>query len=195
VRSGPPTVAFVGRVDEPRKGFDVLLRGWQQVVARHPHARLLVVGAGARPGMLRMLPPAAAGGVELLGPLDDTAKASVLARADVVVAPNTHGESFGIVLVEAMAAGAAVVASDLPAFRRVLGDGRHGVLFPTGDPQLLADSVSGLLDDRVGTAALGGRARRAAAAYDWSSVAPRVAEVYAGMLAGHRDAVRRTAAG
>ena len=194
-RPGPPTVAFVGRVDEPRKGFDVLLRSWPRVVARHPRARLLVVGAGARPGRLRALPRAAADSVELLGPLDDTAKAAVLARADVVVAPNTHGESFGIVLVEAMAAGAAVVASDLPAFRRVLGDGRHGVLFPTGDPDVLAGTVSALLDDPLRRAALGERARRAASAYDWSSVAPRVAEVYAGMPAGRRDAVRRTAVG
>ena len=194
-RSGPPTVAVVGRVDEPRKGFDVLLRSWPRVVRRHPGARLLVVGAGGRPARLRSLPPAAADSVELLGALDDAAKAAVLAQADVVVAPNTHGESFGIVLVEAMAAGAAVVASDLPAFRRVLGDGRHGVLFPTGDPSLLAEAVTGLLDDPARSALLGERARRAASAYDWSSVAPRVADVYAGVLAGHRDGVRRAAVG
>jgi phosphatidyl-myo-inositol alpha-mannosyltransferase len=194
-RSGPPTVAFVGRVDEPRKGFDVLLRSWPRVVERHPRARLLVVGAGARPARLRSLPPSAADRVQLLGPLHDTAKAAVLAQADVVVAPNTHGESFGIVLVEAMAAGAAVVASDLPAFRRVLAEGRHGVLFPTGDPFLLAAAVSGLLDDPARSVVLGERARRAASAYDWSSVAPRVAEVYAEVLPGHRDGVRRAAVG
>ncbi|HET6562815.1 MAG TPA: glycosyltransferase family 4 protein [Marmoricola sp.] len=194
-RSGAPTVVFVGRVDEPRKGFDVLLASWTAVVARHPGARLLVVGAGARPGRLRSLPPAVAGRVELLGPLDDAAKAGVLAGADVVVAPNTHGESFGIVLVEAMAAAAAVVASDLPAFRRVLGGGNHGVLFPTGDSHALAEAVSGLLEDRPRRAALGERARRAASAYDWTAVAPRVAEVYAEVLTGRRDAARQAAAG
>jgi phosphatidyl-myo-inositol alpha-mannosyltransferase len=194
-RSDAPTVAFVGRVDEPRKGFDVLLRSWARVVARHPGARLLVVGAGARPARLRSLPPAAVDSVELLGALDDAAKAAVLAQADVVVAPNTHGESFGIVLVEAMAAGAAVVASDLPAFRRVLGDGRHGVLFPTGDASLLAAAVTALLDDPGRSALLRERARDAASAYDWSSVAPRVAGVYAGVVSGRRDGVRRTAVG
>jgi phosphatidylinositol alpha-mannosyltransferase len=185
-RSGPPTVAFVGRLDEPRKGFDVLLRGWPAVVDRHPDARLLVVGAGARTARLRSLPSAAAERVELLGPLDDAGKARVLGSADVVVAPNTHGESFGIVLVEAMAAGAAVVASDLPAFRRVLDDGRLGALFPTGDPEALAAAVGGLLADPSRRADLGRRARRAAAAYDWSAVAPRVAAVYADVLAGRR---------
>jgi phosphatidyl-myo-inositol alpha-mannosyltransferase len=193
--AGPPTVAFVGRVDEPRKGFEVLLRSWRRVVARHPGARLLVVGAGARPARLRSLPPEVVSSVDLLGPLDDTAKAAVLARADVVVAPNTHGESFGIVLVEAMAAGAAVVASDLPAFRRVLGDGRHGVLFPTGDAPALARAVCGLLDDPSRSVALGESARGAASAYDWSAVTPRVADVYAGLLAGRRDGARQTAAG
>jgi phosphatidylinositol alpha-mannosyltransferase len=188
-------VAFVGRVDEPRKGFDVLLRSWPRVVARHPGARLLVVGAGARPATLRSLPPGAGDSVELLGPLDDAGKAAVLARADVVVAPNTHGESFGIVLVEAMAAGASVVASDLPAFRRVLGDGRHGVLFPTGEPSGLADAVGRLLDDPSRCRTLGERGRRAASAYDWSAVAPRVVEVYDGLLPGRRDAASQTAAG
>lgn len=194
-RPGFPTVAFVGRVDEPRKGFDVLLRSWGRIASRRPGARLLVVGAGARPARLRSLPPAVADSVELLGPLDDPAKAAVLAQADVVVAPNTRGESFGIVLVEAMASGAAVVASDLPAFRRVLGDGSHGILFPTGDPRALAEAVSGLLDDPSRSAALGRGARSAAAAYDWSAVAPQVAEVYARVLRDRRHDSRRTAAG
>jgi phosphatidylinositol alpha-mannosyltransferase len=194
-RSGGPTVAFVGRVDEPRKGFDVLLRAWPAVVDRHPGARLLVVGAGARPATLRPLPAHAAERVELLGALDDEGKARVLGQTDVVVAPNTHGESFGIVLVEAMAAGAAVVASDLPAFRRVLGDGSHGVLFPTGDPTALAGAVAGLLGDPPRAAAMGGRARCAAAAYDWTAVAPRVAAVYAAVLDDREAAARESAAG
>jgi phosphatidylinositol alpha-mannosyltransferase len=194
-RSGPPTLAFVGRVDEPRKGFDVLLRAWPAVVGRHPDARLLVVGAGTRAARLRSLPRAVADRVSLLGPLDDAAKARVLADAHVVVAPNTHGESFGIVLVEAMAAGAAVVASDLPAFRRLLDDGRLGALFPTGDPDALATAVGRLLGDPGRRNALGERARRAAAAYDWSAVAPRVAAVYATVLSDRRDAARESAAG
>jgi phosphatidylinositol alpha-mannosyltransferase len=188
-------VVFVGRVDEPRKGFDVLLRAWPAVAARHPDARLRVVGAGARAARLRSLPPAAAERVDVLGPLDDAGKAEVLASAEVVVAPNTHGESFGIVLVEAMAAGATVVASDLPAFRRVLGDGGLGLLFPTGDADALAATVGEVLADPSARAVLRRRAQRAAAGYDWSAVAPRVAAVYAGVLADRRDAAEDTAAG
>ncbi len=194
-RPGPPTVVFVGRVDEPRKGFDVLLRSWPAVVAHHPRARLLVVGAGARPASLRSLPPGVTRTVELLGPLDDAAKAGILAEADVLVAPNIHGESFGIVLVEAMAAGAAVVASDLPAFRRVLEDGSCGVLFPTGDAHALALATARLLADPTRSARLAERGRRAAAAYDWSAVAPRVVQVYVDVVRDRRDAAGRPAAG
>jgi phosphatidylinositol alpha-mannosyltransferase len=106
----------------------------------------------------------------------------------VVVAPNTHGESFGIVLVEAMAAGAAVAASDLPAFRRVLGDGRLGRLFRNGDPDDLARVVSRMLARPAERVRLAARGRSAAADYDWGVVAPRVAQVYAEVLDERREA-------
>ena len=116
--------------------------------------------------------------VELLGPLDDDAKALLLRSVDVYVAPHTGGESFGIVLVEAMSAGAPVVASDLGAFRRVLDEGDLGVLFPVGDADALAGAVLRLLDDAPGRAAYAARASAAVRRYDWSRVADQVLAVY-----------------
>ncbi len=181
--SADPTLVFLGRVDEARKGLAVLLDAFPMIVRHAPAARLLVVGSGKRPS-LRGLGRAAASRVEVLGPLGGSAKARVLGRADILVAPNTHGESFGLVLLEAMAAGTAVVASDLPAFRRVLGDGRQGVLFRAGDPCDLAHRVLPLLQDSARRHALVAEATRVVARYDWSRVAPRVEKVYADVADG-----------
>jgi phosphatidylinositol alpha-mannosyltransferase len=116
--------------------------------------------------------------VELLGPLGDDDKTALLRSADVYVAPHTGGESFGIVLVEAMSAGAPVVASDLGAFRRVLGDGALGVLVPAGEPGALASALLRLLDDPAQRSRLSAAASRAVRRYDWDRVAGQVLAVY-----------------
>lgn len=103
----------------------------------------------------------------------------MLRSVDIYVAPNTGGESFGMILTEAMAAGAAVAASDLDAFRRVLDGGSAGALFPVGDVDALTDTLRGLLGDPGRRAALTGRAWQVVAAYDWRLLAQRVLEVYA----------------
>jgi phosphatidylinositol alpha-mannosyltransferase len=172
-----PTVAFVGRLDEPRKGLPVLAAAIPAVLARRPGARFLVLGRGDGDEVLESLGEHAPA-VELLGPLDDASKASLLRSVDAYVAPHTGGESFGIVLVEAMSAGAPVVASDLGAFRRVLDDGRLGVLVRTGDPAALAQALLGLLDDPARGAELVDRAASAVRRYDWSRVAAQVLDVY-----------------
>jgi phosphatidylinositol alpha-mannosyltransferase len=105
-------------------------------------------------------------------------KARMLRSVDVYVAPNTGGESFGMILTEAMAAGTPVVASDLDAFRRVLDNGRAGALFATGDPKALAGTLARLLDEPAERATLVVNGREAVAAYDWPVVASRVVEVY-----------------
>jgi phosphatidylinositol alpha-mannosyltransferase len=97
---------------------------------------------------------------------------------DVFCAPNTGGESFGVVLIEAMAAGAPIVASDLDAFRLVLRDGRAGDLFPVGDPAALAAAASRLLDDPGLRRRLSAAAMSAVRAYDWPMVARDVVKVY-----------------
>ena len=171
--AGVPTVAFVGRIDEPRKGLAVLLDAWQEV--RTPGARLLVAGPGDPPDEV---PP----GVVLLGQVSETDKARLYATADVYCAPNLGGESFGIVLLEAMAGGAAIVASDLEAFRRVLDDGASGVLVPVGDRPALTVALDRLLDPASGAIErkrLQALEKNTVARYDWPRVAAEVAEVYA----------------
>jgi phosphatidylinositol alpha-mannosyltransferase len=173
-----PTVAFVGRIDEPRKGLPVLAAAVPAVLAARPGTRFLVLGRGDGDEALEGLTPAQRSAVELLGPLGDDEKATLLRSVDVYVAPHTGGESFGIVLVEAMSAGAPVLASDLGAFRRVLDDGEFGVLFPRGEPQALASALVGLLDDAERRARLSASAGRAVRRYDWGRVAQEVLAVY-----------------
>jgi phosphatidylinositol alpha-mannosyltransferase len=141
---------------------------------------VLVLGRGSGEEALESLgdQPAALQAVELLGELEDAAKASLLRSVDAYVAPHTGGESFGIVLVEAMSAGVPVVASDLGAFRRVLDEGRLGVLVRTGDPAALATAILELLDDPERAAGLAARASVAVRRYDWSRVATQVLDVY-----------------
>ncbi|HJT03311.1 MAG TPA: glycosyltransferase family 4 protein, partial [Pseudonocardiaceae bacterium] len=121
-RSGG-TIGFVGRFDEPRKGMPVLLAALRTLIQTRPALRLLVVGHGDAQALLNAAGPALASRIEVLGPVADEDKAAVLASVDVLCVPALGGESFGIVLSEAMAAGTPVVASDLDAFRRVLDDG------------------------------------------------------------------------
>ena len=114
------TVGFLGRFDEPRKGMAVLLDALRLLVPQRPDLRLLVVGRGDPDALRRDAGPGLADRLDILGGVDDVTKAAALRSMDVYCAPNTGGESFGMVLTEAMAAGAAVLASDLGAFRAVL---------------------------------------------------------------------------
>lgn len=159
-------VCFLGR-DEPRKGLDILLRAWPRIRARHPDAELMVMGADRGPS-----PP----GTTYLGRVSAGEKKRVLASSAILVAPNTGGESFGIVIAEGMAAGCAVVASDLEPFLEVMGDA--GVSFPAGDVFALADLVTGLLEEPERARALGDAARARVHRYDWSEVAVAYRDVY-----------------
>ncbi|MFC8313433.1 glycosyltransferase family 4 protein [Gordonia sp. NPDC057258] len=171
------TILFLGRFDEPRKGIDVLMRALPAVVERFPYVRVLVVGGGNQAALRRRAGPLAEHLV-FLGQVDDATKARALASADVYCAPNLGGESFGIVLVEAMAAGAAVIASSLNAFRRVLDDGRAGRLVETGSPDQLAAGLVELLADPEARADLVAAGRIRADKYDWSRVADQILRVY-----------------
>ncbi|HEU5472873.1 MAG TPA: glycosyltransferase family 4 protein [Actinophytocola sp.] len=179
------TVGFVGRFGEPRKGMTVLIEAMRRLESELPDVRLLVVGRGDEDELRRMAGPGLADRLVLLGQVDDETKARALRGIEVYCAPNTGGESFGIILTEAMSAGAAVVASDLPAFRRVLDDGRAGVLTPVGDPDALAVELRGLLTDPGRRATLTASARRRVAAYDWSVVAGQVLRVYEQAIAAY----------
>ena len=177
------TIGFVGRYDEPRKGMDVLVDAFGRLLQRRPGTRLVVAGRGDEEQFRAALPPAVAAQVDLLGQVSEERKAQLLRSVDVYCAPNIGGESFGIILLEAMAAGAPIVASDLPAFQAVLeagdsGDGSGGLLAPVGDPQLLSVALEALLDDPARRAEFAARGRGIAARYDWSVIAAQILRVY-----------------
>lgn len=167
VERNPKRVAFLGR-DDPRKGLSVLLDAWTSVRESHADAELEVMGA-ARAESVR--------GVSFHGTADETKKRQVLASSRIFVAPNLGGESFGIVVAEGMAAGCAVIASDIEAFRGVVRDA--GVLVPPGDPTALSSSISRLLDDQDEAGRLGAQALEAVKRFDWSSVLDSYRNTYA----------------
>jgi phosphatidylinositol alpha-mannosyltransferase len=173
-----PTIGFLGRFDEPRKGLPVLLEAMRSVVRRHPGARLLIAGRGDADAVRDLVGEDLRPHVALLGELTEEDKAAFLRSVDVYCAPNLLGESFGVVLIEALAAGAPIVASDLDAFARVLENGEAGVLVRRGDPAALAAALEGLLADPARRAELSAIGARVAAGYDWAVLARRVLAVY-----------------
>lgn len=173
-----PTVVFLGRIDEQRKGLAVLLEALPELVSLVPDVHLLVAGPGDADDVREAVPASLRDRVDLLGLVSEEDKPRVFASGDVYCAPNTHGESFGIVLVEAMAAGTPVVASDLEAFRRVLRDGEAGVLVPVRDAGALAAALGALLLDPERRERLAAAGRRTVRTYDWKSVTRSIVEVY-----------------
>jgi phosphatidylinositol alpha-mannosyltransferase len=180
-------VGFLGRFTEERKGFPALAAAFAQLAADRPGLRLLIAGPGDPAELDEMLPPSIRDRVTYLGKVSEEDKARMLHSVDIYVAPNTRGESFGMILTEAMAAGTAVVASDLDAFRRVLDNGRAGLLFRNGDADELARTVGSLLDDPARRVELVARAREVVAAYDWPVVAERILEVYQSAIEAAAD--------
>lgn len=172
-------IGFLGRFTEARKGFAVLAQAYATLARQRPGLRLLMAGPGDEDELGDLIPADLRDRVTFLGKVSEADKARMLRSVDVYVAPNTHGESFGMILTEALAAGTAVVASDLDAFKRVLDGGRAGVLFPNGDAAALAAAVADLLDSPPRRARHIAAGNEVVAAYDWPVVAERVLEVYA----------------
>jgi len=175
-------IGFLGRMDEPRKGLSVLLRAFCLIGAERPGLRLLIAGPGDTDEVAARVPASLRDRVVLLGQVSEAVKVQVYHSVDVFCAPNTGGESFGIVLAEAMAAGAPIVASDLDAFRRVLRGGRAGELFTSGDVADLAAAIGRLLDDPQRRAVLSAAASAAVRDYDWTKIARDVVKVYEAVL-------------
>ena len=177
------TVGFVGRYTEPRKGMPLLLEALRPLVDARPDLRLLVVGRGGTGGaeeLRRLAGPELADRIDLLGAVDEPTKRAALASMDVLATPNAGGESFGVVVAEGLAAGVAVAASDIEAFRRVLAtpDGPAGTLLPVGDAAAWTRGLAALLDDPSRRAALVDAGRVRVADFDWSTVAAAVLRVY-----------------
>ncbi len=171
-------LGFLGRIDEPRKGLQVLLEALPALAAEHPGLRVLVAGPGEIDEVRATIAPEHRDRVTFLGLVSESDKARMLASVDAYVAPNTGGESFGIILLEAMAAGAPVIASDLDAFRRVLDGGACGALFVNEDPASLASVAGGLLSDEVERSRLRRLGSARADFYDWERVAEEIVAVY-----------------
>ncbi len=175
-------IGFLGRMDEPRKGLPVLLDAFNELGRRRPGLRLLLAGPGDAEEARARVDSELRDRVVALGRVSDADKARVYRSVDVFCAPNVGGESFGIVLTEAMSAGAAVLASDIPAFRHVLRGGAAGELFAVADPRSLAERADALLDAPARRAELSRAARLAVRAYDWTAVATDVVRVYETVL-------------
>lgn len=178
IQANRPTMLFLGRIDEPRKGLDVLVSALPMILDEIPDLQVVVAGPGDAQDRGERLDPRVREHVIFLGRLSDADKVRALRSVDLYVAPHTGGESFGIVLIEAMAAGAPVLASDLPAFRRVLQDGISGRLFPTGDYQALAAQAARLLRDPKARTELVQQGNRRVRAFDWATVVSDVLAVY-----------------
>ena len=172
------TIGFLGRFDEPRKGLDLLLRALPIIAKSLPNFRILIAGPGEGLDLMQSVPPNLRNKLVFLGRLSDADKASFLRSIDIYVAPNTGGESFGIILAEAMAAGAAIVASDLPAFVSVLGGGKYGISFKNEDERDLAQQIINLGNNVSKRNELKKQAKEGAAKFDWSQVGPEVMNVY-----------------
>jgi phosphatidyl-myo-inositol alpha-mannosyltransferase len=170
-----PAILFVGR-HEPRKGLDVLLEAFAGLEG---DAVLWVVGEGPETGRLRASAPP---GVEWLGRVSEHELARRLRGAAVFCAPSLHGESFGVVLLEAMAAGAPVVAANIEGYRDVARDGREAVLVEPGDAAGLRAALDRVLADRDVAAELVEAGAARAAGFSMERLAERYLALYESLL-------------
>jgi phosphatidylinositol alpha-mannosyltransferase len=141
------TVGFIGRIEEPRKGLQVLIDSVAIVARFIPDVQFLVAGPGDSSEFIKKINPQLRNRIKFLGLLSNEEKESFLKSIKIYVAPNTGSESFGIILTEALSAGTAVVASDIPAFKAVLENGEVGALFKNGDSADLAKVLVAMLKD------------------------------------------------
>ena len=183
------SLGFIGRFEEPRKGLSVLLDALPIIARFAPDVRVLVAGPGDSKNIESEIDPQLRHRFEFLGRISEKDKADFLSSIALYIAPNTGGESFGIILAEALAGGAAVVASDIPAFDSLLGHGEFGALFQSENPQDLAKVVIELLRDKQKRSELGHRGKDYAQRFDWDVVAEDIFSIYEMALVGS-DGVR-----
>jgi phosphatidylinositol alpha-mannosyltransferase len=177
-QDGTPNVLFVGR-HEPRKGLLDLLKAHRMLRKTGTESRLLVVGSGPQEREARRyVATRGLQGVEFLGRVSDAEKAQLFRTADVFASPATGGESFGIVLLEAMAAGAPIVCSDIHGYKGVVRRGREGLLVPPRQPRELAVAIDRLLRDPSMRDQMSAAGRARAEEFSWPRVTAKVDEYY-----------------
>ncbi len=180
------TLGFIGRFQEPRKGLAILLEALPQVLQSFPETRVFVAGPGNPDEAMEVIDFQLRDRIHFLGRISESEKTNFLASACLYVAPNTGGESFGIILAEALASGAKVVASDIPAFDSLLGHGKYGTLFESENSNDLAQKILDLFsnpDSGKAKAALG---KDYAQNFDWDVVAEKIFDVYEMAMVGGR---------
>ena len=178
------TIGFIGRFEEPRKGLALLIEALPVIARFAPDVKVLVAGPGDPFEILREIDPQLRDRFEFLGKISEEEKTDFMSSVALFVAPNTGGESFGIILAEALAGGACVVASNIPAFEDLLGHGRFGALFPSENSTELAKVIIDLLRDRDKRLALAAAGKIHAQKFDWTVVAEQIYSVYEMSIVG-----------
>jgi phosphatidylinositol alpha-mannosyltransferase len=180
---GAPAILFCGRLDR-RKGFRFAVRAFARLARERPDLRLVVAGDGPERAALSGLEPQVRGRVRMLGAVPNAELPPVHAACAAYAGAAIGGESFGVVLVEAMAAGLPVVASDIPGYREVVRDGVDGLLVPPADAGALAAGLGRVLDDPELAARLRQAGRERARSFDWEVVVDRLEAVYRRVATG-----------
>jgi phosphatidyl-myo-inositol alpha-mannosyltransferase len=182
-------ILFVGRLDE-RKGFPTAVATFERLARDRPDLRLIVVGDGADAAALEALPAELRERVTMLGAMANRDLPPIHAACDLYLGTSIGGESFGVVLVEAMAAGLPIVASDISGYDEVVRDGIDGLLVPPRTPAAAAAAAARILDDPSLAARLTTQGRARAARFDWSIVADRMEELYRRAADGSAPSLR-----
>ena len=172
------TLGFIGRFEEPRKGLSVLVDALPIISRFAPDVQVFVAGPGDTKEVIESIDPQLRSRFTFLGKISEQDKANFLASISLYIAPNTGGESFGIILAEALAGGATVVASDIPAFDSLLHHGEFGELFESESSTDLAKRVIDLLRDDERRIALGKVGKKHAQQFDWKIVANQIYSIY-----------------
>jgi phosphatidylinositol alpha-mannosyltransferase len=179
------TIGFIGRFEESRKGLSILVDALPAIIEKIPDIRVLVAGPGNPETILDEIEPHIRSRFTFLGRISEEDKANFMSSVSIYVAPNTGGESFGIILAEALAGGASVLASDIPAFDSLLGHGKYGSLFQSENAQDLAKRAIELLNNPELRRTIARTGREYAQSFDWDVVAERIYDVYEMAMVGH----------
>jgi len=178
------TLGFIGRFEETRKGLQVLVNALPSIIAQYPDVKVFVAGPGDKDAFLKNVDSQLHSRFTFLGRISEEEKANFLTSVSLYIAPNTGGESFGIILAEALAGGASVVASDIPAFDSLLGHGMYGTLFQSENPDDLAKKVIDLLGNEGERREIAARGKLYAQEFDWDVVAEKIYDVYEMAMVG-----------
>ena len=190
VASGGPVVVYVGRLD-PRKGVAHRVDAMPDLARRVPGVRLVVVGDGPlRPALERRARRVAPECVRFAGAVPPSELPGCYAAADAVCCPATHNESFGIVILEAMACARPVVATDIPGYRVLMRDGQNGRVVTPGHPEALSAALADVLNARELAQRMGASGRQTALEYGWKLIGERLERCYEEAIAARSGSAR-----